>query len=161
MIRVAFILGMVGAAWPAYANIANEPTSMTRADIAAYNAKIPRDHPNYILCFSAPGPGIAEDCRTNAEWARSGLLSGNPGTMVDSPNPKKMSQPEIRTHNARLKATDPYFIKCVRSEPTGSLVKTNFSCRTNQQWRIAEDVGNDVARAIGDEMASKGWRTSG
>ncbi len=161
MIRMALVLAIVAAASSANAESGSDPTSMTRADIAAYNAKVPRDHPGYIHCISAPDPAIAEDCRTNVEWSRSGLLSGKSGTLVAAPNPKKMSQPEIRAHNARLTANDPYFIKCVRSEPTGSLIKSNFSCRTNQQWLAAQDAGNDEARAINDEMASKGWRPSG
>lgn len=79
---------------------------------------------------------------------------------IVEPNPKEMSRSEIRAHNARLTNDHPFYIKCVRSEPIGSLVKSNYSCRTNRQWKIAEDVGNAEARAIADEMASKSWRTS-
>jgi hypothetical protein len=79
----------------------------------------------------------------------------------NEPNPKKMSQSAIRAHNAELPRDHPYYIRCVKSEETGSLVKRNFSCRTNQQWSAAEDAANAEARAIADEMSSKGWRTSG
>lgn len=79
---------------------------------------------------------------------------------MTEPDPKKMSQSEIRAHNAKLPRDHPYFIRCVKREDIGSLVKRNFSCRTNQQWTAAENAGNDEARAIADEMASKAWRTS-
>lgn len=81
--------------------------------------------------------------------------------VATEPNPKKMSQSAIRAHNAELPRDHPYYIRCVKSEETGSLVKRNFSCRTNQQWTAAENAANDEARAIADEMSSKGWRTSG
>jgi hypothetical protein len=79
---------------------------------------------------------------------------------MTEPDPKKMSQSEIRAHNAKLPRDHPYFIKCVKREDIGSLIKRNFSCRTNQQWAASEDSANAEARAIADEMASKGWRSS-
>lgn len=72
-------------------------------------------------------------------------------------NPKKMSQAQIRAHNATLQPTDPNYIRCVRSAPIGSLIARNFSCRTVAQWNNADRVGNDEARQISDEMASKSW----
>jgi hypothetical protein len=41
------------------------------------------------------------------------------------------------------------------------LIKRNLSCRTNKKWKEAADRGNEEARAIIDEMASKSWNTSG
>lgn len=76
------------------------------------------------------------------------------------PDPKKMSQSEIRAHNATLPRDHPYYIRCVRREEIGSLVKRNFSCRTNQQWSAAEDSANAEARVIADAMASKSWATN-
>ena len=80
---------------------------------------------------------------------------------VTEPNPKKMSQSAIRAHNAELSRDHPYFIRCVKSEEIGSLIKRKLSCRTNQQWSAAENAANDEARDIADEMRSKGSRTSG
>lgn len=76
------------------------------------------------------------------------------------PDPKKMSQAEIRAHNAKLPRDHPYYIRCVKREDIGSLVKRNFSCRTNRQWAATEDSANAEARAIADDMASKSWATS-
>lgn len=77
------------------------------------------------------------------------------------PNPKVMSRAEIRAHNAGLDRQHPFFIRCVRSAAIGSLVARIYSCRTNHQWTIAEDVGNQEARDISDQMRSKSWNTSG
>jgi hypothetical protein len=84
-----------------------------------------------------------------------------PATAVAEIEPRTMSQAEIRAHNAQLARTDPNYIRCEKREDIGSLVKRNFSCRTNRQWRLAEDSANTEARAIADEMSSKSWRTSG
>lgn len=75
-------------------------------------------------------------------------------------DPKKMSQAQIRAHNAKLAKTDPNYIRCVRSAAIGSLVARNFSCRTVAQWNAADRVGNEEARQIGEEMASKSWNTN-
>ena len=76
------------------------------------------------------------------------------------PDPKKMSQAEIRAHNAKLPRDHPYYIRCVRTAEIGSLVKRTFSCRTNQQWPAAEEAGNREARDINDRMSSKAWPTN-
>jgi hypothetical protein len=76
------------------------------------------------------------------------------------PDPKSMTGAEIRAHNAQLDKQHPYFIRCVRSAPIGSLVETRRSCRTNAAWARADRIGNDEARAIGDQMASKSWNTN-
>ena len=76
------------------------------------------------------------------------------------PDPKEMSQSEIRAHNAKLPRDHPYYIRCVKREDIGSLVKRNFSCRTNQQWATSEESANAEARAIADAMASKSWATN-
>lgn len=79
---------------------------------------------------------------------------------TSEPDPKKMTSAEIRAHNAKLDKQHPFFIRCVRSAPIGSLVATQRSCRTNAAWARADRVGNDEARAIGDQMASKSWNTN-
>lgn len=75
-------------------------------------------------------------------------------------DPKKMSQAEIRAHNASLARTDPNYIRCVKSAAVGSLVARNFSCRTVAQWHEADRVGNEEARALREEMASKNTNTN-
>ena len=76
-------------------------------------------------------------------------------TDVEEPNPKEMSKSEIRAFNAKLDRDHPYYIRCVKSADTGSLVARNYSCRTNEQWHAAENVGNDNARDIMDRMSTK------
>jgi hypothetical protein len=86
------------------------------------------------------------------------LLAATPSTEAvpaTEPNPKKMTQSAIRAHNAELPRDHAYFIRCVKSEETGSLIKRKLSCRTNQQWAAAEKAANDEARAIADAMRSK------
>lgn len=79
---------------------------------------------------------------------------------IAEPNPKAMSQSEIRTFNATLAKNHKYYIRCVRSAATGSMIQRQFSCRTNEQWAIADVRGNQESRDIGEEMASKSWNTS-
>lgn len=165
MIDLATMLVLAAAGAQLQPAALSEPARMSAAEIATYNAKLRPDHPNYVHCLGEGellAPGAKQgDCRTNQEWVRSGLLSGKPGTLVVEPNPKAMSQAEIRAANARVGALDPYFIKCVRSESIGSLVKRNFSCRTNRQWNLTDRTGNDEARDVMDDVRSKSWNTSG
>lgn len=79
---------------------------------------------------------------------------------VTEPNPKTMSQAEIRAFNASLDAKHPYYIRCKRSVATGSLMARQFSCRTNAQWALADARGNQEARDVIDEMTSKAANTS-
>lgn len=74
---------------------------------------------------------------------------------IVEPDPKAMSQSEIRAFNAKLVRGHPYFIRCVKRADTGSLVKRNFSCRTNAQWRLAEERANLDARDTIDSMKAK------
>lgn len=84
-------------------------------------------------------------------------VGGAVATAQVEPDPKAMSASQIREHNSKLDRKHPYFIRCVKSANTGTLVARNVSCRTNRQWAIADRVGNDEARDIGDKMASKFW----
>lgn len=84
-----------------------------------------------------------------------------PATEVAAPNPKAMSQSEIRAFNAHLEKGHKHYIRCRRSAAIGSYVKREFSCRTNEQWAQAEANGNQEARDIGEEMKSKALNTSG
>lgn len=75
-------------------------------------------------------------------------------------DPRGMSQSEIRAYNAGRVRTDPNFIRCVRSEQTGSLARKTFSCRTNAQWAQADQIGNQDARDTYGSMQSKSLNQS-
>ncbi len=93
-------------------------------------------------------------------------LAANAGPVVAvepamvEPNPKVMNQTQIRQHNTQLPRAHPYYIRCVKSPELGSLVKKTYSCRTNHQWKQSDEKGNENARELMDEMASKFWKTS-
>lgn len=89
--------------------------------------------------------------------AATAPVGGAAATAQVEPDPKAMTPSQIRQHNSKLDRKHPYFIRCVKSANTGTLVARNVSCRTNRQWAIADRVGNDEARDIGDKMASKFW----
>jgi hypothetical protein len=74
---------------------------------------------------------------------------------VEPPDPKEMSQADIRTFNARLPRDHPHYIRCEKREETGSLVKKLYSCRTNEQWKQADQIGNDNVREVGDHFRPK------
>lgn len=84
-----------------------------------------------------------------------------PAADVAEPNPKAMSQSEIRAFNAKLDKGHKYFIRCKRSAATGSFIARDFSCRTNAQWAASENRGNQEARDVMEEVTSKSWNTSG
>lgn len=78
-----------------------------------------------------------------------------PVAEIAEPNPKAMSQAEIRAFNAKLDKAHKYFIRCKRSAPVGSLVQRDVSCRTNEKWASADVKGNQEARDVAERMASK------
>lgn len=67
-----------------------------------------------------------------------------------------MTRSEIRAYNARLERAHPAYIRCDRRLETGSLVKKVETCRTNEEWRRMEVVGNDEARDIVDRVNASG-----
>lgn len=67
--------------------------------------------------------------------------------------PLVMSSSEVRVHNANLKSDDPEYIRCVKTETTGSLVKKRLACRTNASWRRVDELGNRGARDFVDVMS--------
>ncbi|MGE8142363.1 hypothetical protein ACQKOE_10345 [Novosphingobium sp. NPDC080210] len=75
------------------------------------------------------------------------------------PNPKQMSQKQIREFNSKVPRNHPFYIRCVESGEIGSLVKKTYSCRTNRQWKAADEIGNQNARDTYEEMTSKSWNT--
>ena len=70
-------------------------------------------------------------------------------------DPTAMSQSEIRAFNTGRDKKDPDFIRCMRLEETGSLVRKALSCHTNAQWEVAWRVGNQNARDTVDAMTPK------
>lgn len=89
------------------------------------------------------------------------VLSANAGTAASAevpvvePDPKAMSQKEIREFNSRVPRNHPFYIRCVASDEVGSLVRKSYSCRTNRQWKLADETGNQNARDTMEQMASK------
>lgn len=75
-------------------------------------------------------------------------------------DPRTMSQADIRSHNLGRERNAPDFIRCLRREETGSLVRKNLSCRTNAQWARADQIGNQNARDTYQWMESKATVTS-
>lgn len=71
---------------------------------------------------------------------------------IAEPDPREMSRSEISKFNEKLDRTHPYYIRCVRTLETGSLVKKSYSCRTNEKWEISEKVGSQNARDTVEAM---------
>lgn len=94
--------------------------------------------------------------------AAAGAAAATP--TVDLPvlekDPTKMSQAEIRAFNMGRPASDPDFIRCRRTEETGSLARKTFICHTKSQWAQLEDQGNQTGRDVYDEFVSKALRQS-
>lgn len=83
----------------------------------------------------------------------------NPQPLVE-PNPKTMTQREIKAFNASIPKDHPFHIRCVRTVDTGSLVRGSYSCRTNRQWALADDAGNRNARETVEAMQGKAVNTN-
>ncbi|WP_120717461.1 hypothetical protein [Tsuneonella amylolytica] len=84
------------------------------------------------------------------------LIAAQATTLSLSPEQvKAMSHQEIRAHNAVLQRGDAEYIRCVKTEKVGSLVAREVSCRTNAQWRKAQDIGNQDARDAMDAYKGK------
>ncbi len=79
---------------------------------------------------------------------------------VSEPDPKAMTQREIRAFNASLDRKHPYYIRCVASTEIGTLSKRTYSCRTNRQWALADKTGNQNARDTVEAMTSKATNTN-
>lgn len=71
---------------------------------------------------------------------------------AENPNaPVRMTPTQITDYNASLSATDPLFIKCVRQENPGSMVKRRV-CRTNADWDQRAASASQEARDIIDKV---------
>ena len=76
-------------------------------------------------------------------------------TTLAEPDVASMGPRDIKAFNQTIPANHPYHIRCMSDAEIGSLVKRITVCKTNQQWSMADQVGNENARDIGDKMASK------
>jgi hypothetical protein len=83
-----------------------------------------------------------------------------PAQDLVEPDPKGMTQKQIRAFNAHLDRKHPFYIRCVSTVEIGTLSKRNYSCRTNRQWELSDRIGNDNARDTYDSMTSKSWKQS-
>lgn len=74
MSMLAAILVLSSAPAQAGAELVTGPILMKQSEIRAYNAKLSRDHPNYIRCAREGETGslvrAKKVCRTNQEWTR-------------------------------------------------------------------------------------------
>jgi hypothetical protein len=90
--------------------------------------------------------------------------ASTPAPVADLPvlekDPTAMSQSEIRAFNTGRRVSDPDYIRCRRSEETGSLVRKTFTCHTTSQWAEMERQGNQTGRDVYDAFVSKAARTS-
>lgn len=66
--------------------------------------------------------------------------------------PTAMTRSAIRAYNAKLPPDHPASIRCVKEEETGSLVRKKTKCRTHAEWRRVEDVANNDAHDIIDNV---------
>ncbi len=76
-------------------------------------------------------------------------------TTVSEPDVRSMSPRDIKAFNATVPSKHPYHIRCTREVDVGSLIRGATTCKTNQQWSKAEQVGNDGVREMSDRMTSK------
>ncbi len=91
--------------------------------------------------------------------AQAGLPAAAETKLVE-PTPSAMSAKEIRDFNAQLPRDHPYFIRCVRSADTGSLVARKATCRTNRDWASRENTDRDQIRGIGDDLTTRSASSS-
>jgi hypothetical protein len=87
--------------------------------------------------------------------------ASEPATLAPlTQDPQKMSQSEIRAYNTGRSSKDPDYIRCIRAETTGSIVRKIVTCHTNSQWAIVEGIGNQNARDAYGSVPSAGTAQS-
>lgn len=86
--------------------------------------------------------------------AASAQEPATPTAVTDGP--VRMTSAQISAYNANLGASDPHFIKCIRSEPPGSLVKRRV-CRTNADWEQRADNATEDARNFVEGVQQRGF----
>ena len=62
------------------------------------------------------------------------LRAESRGQAAAAITPGTMTPAEISAHNRALDRKHPDYIRCERSEATGSLIGTKRTCRTNARW---------------------------
>lgn len=63
------------------------------------------------------------------------LLANAPAEVAEAElRPGAMTPAEIRAHNKRLGSNHPDYIRCQRTEATGSVIGIKRTCRTNARW---------------------------
>lgn len=85
-----------------------------------------------------------------------GAYAAQPSDLMSEERVAVMTRAQIRDYNAKLDRAHPAYIRCDRQLETGSLVKKVTTCRTNEEWRRVEGVGNDDARDIVDRVNASG-----
>lgn len=75
-------------------------------------------------------------------------------------DPTAMSQSEIRAFNKGRSVNDPDYIRCRKTEETGSLIRKTFICHTMSQWASLDRQGNQNARDTYEAMTSKATNNS-
>ncbi|GAC1612536.1 MAG: hypothetical protein NVS3B27_04990 [Novosphingobium sp.] len=91
-----------------------------------------------------------------AQVAASGpAASGVAPATISEPDVTHMTPRDIKTFNLSVPNSHPYHIRCRRQVDIGSLVAGTTTCKTNQQWTRAENIGNQDARDLADKLASK------
>lgn len=93
------------------------------------------------------------------------LIASDGAAQIDlasltEPDPKAMSQKEIREFNSKIPRDHPFYIRCVKADETGSIARKSYSCRTNRQWQLADKNGNQNARDAVEAMTSKATVTN-
>jgi hypothetical protein len=94
----------------------------------------------------------------DALWLILAAQAGVPAiadSQLAEPTPSAMTAKEIRDFNAKLSRDHPYFIRCIRSADTGSLVARKATCRTNRDWASREKTDRDQIRGIGDDLTTR------
>lgn len=91
-------------------------------------------------------------------WLAAAAAAQEPApTLVEGP--VRMTSAQISAYNAELNSADPQFIKCVRIEAPGSLVKRRV-CRTNADWEQRADSATQDARNFVEDVQQRSFSTS-
>ena len=74
--------------------------------------------------------------------------------------PSAMTPTEIKAYNEGLPQTHPYYIKCRKMLETGSLVKKNRTCYTNEKWKQVIANSSQNARDTAEAFVSGAGNSS-
>ena len=87
------------------------------------------------VIMSAPSPAVAD------------------GKLPPDRPPSLMTPTEIRAYNDGLDTAHPYYIRCRKDPVVGSLVRKLRVCRTNEEWKRFQAMGNDSGREVLDDVS--------